>query len=247
MKPLVAANWKMHKTLRETEEYLLRLLQLVPADPPVEVAVFPSFTSLSLAAQILAGSSVRLGAQNGHPERSGALTGEVSMYQLADIGVRYVICGHSERRRIFGESPALVAAKVRAAWEFGLIPILCVGETLEERRAGRAWGVVESQLASALGDGLFGPLVIAYEPVWAIGTGVPARPTDAQDMARRIRGWLAARFGRAAEEVRIQYGGSVNPENAQEFLGLPEIQGALVGGASLDPAAFWRIAQSAIP
>lgn len=244
-RPLIAANWKMHKTLRETEEYLRRLLQLIPEEPPVELAVFPSFTALALAAKILEGSPVALGAQNGHPKKEGAFTGEVSMHQLADLGVKYVICGHSERRHIFGESDEFVAEKVRAAWSYGLTPILCVGEKLEERQAGKAWEVVERQLSAALGDGLFGPLVIAYEPVWAIGTGVPAHPKDAQEMARRIRDWLVERFEEKGKEVRIQYGGSVKPENARDFLALPEIQGALVGGASLDPDTFWQIAQSA--
>lgn len=245
MKPLVAANWKMHKTLKETEAYLRRLLELVPPDPPVELAVFPPFTALARAGELLAGSPIALGAQNGHPEREGAFTGEVSMYQLADLGVRYVICGHSERRKIFGETDEFVAKKVRAAWNYGLVPILCVGETLEERRAGKAWEVVEKQLSLALGDGLFGPLVIAYEPVWAIGTGVPAHPKDAQEMAQKIKTWLCGRFGQSGEKVRIQYGGSVKPENAREFLKLPEIQGALVGGASLDPQSFWAIALAA--
>lgn len=245
MKPLVAANWKMHKTLRETEEYLRRLLEIIPPDPPMELAVFPSFTALALARDILKGTPVALGAQNGHPQKEGAFTGEVSMHQLADLGVRYVICGHSERRRIFGETDEFVAEKVRAAWAYELSPILCVGETLEERKEGRAWEVVERQLSAALGGGLSGPLVIAYEPVWAIGTGVPAHPKDAQEMARKIRAWLREHFGEKGQEVRIQYGGSVKPENARDFLGLPEIQGALVGGASLDPESFWRIAQAA--
>jgi len=245
MRALVAANWKMHKTLKEAEDYLRRLLELVPPDPPVELAVFPSFTALALASEMLSGSPIALGAQNGHPEREGAFTGEVSMHQLADLGVQYVICGHSERRKIFGETDEFVAAKVRAAWAYGITPILCVGETLEERRAGKAWEVVERQLSVAI-EGLSGPLVIAYEPVWAIGTGVPAHPKDAQEMARQIRAWLSAHFGERGEEVRIQYGGSVKPENAGEFLRLPEIQGALVGGASLDPESFWRIAQGAI-
>jgi len=246
MKPLVAANWKMHKTLRETEEYLRRLLEIIPPDPPMELAVFPSFTALALARDILKGTPVALGAQNGHPQKEGAFTGEVSMHQLADLGVRYVICGHSERRRLFGETDEFVAEKVRAAWVYGLSPILCVGETLEERKEGRAWEVVERQLSAALGGGLAGPLVIAYEPVWAIGTGVPAHPKDAQEMARKIRAWLREHFGEKGQEVRIQYGGSVKPENARDFLGLPEIQGALVGGASLDPESFWRIAQAAL-
>jgi triosephosphate isomerase len=171
----------------------------------VELAVFPSFTALALASEMLSGSPIALGAQNGHPEREGAFTGEVSMHQLADLGVRYVICGHSERRKIFGETDEFVAAKVRAAWAYGITPILCVGETLEERRAGKAWEVVERQLSVAL-ERLSGPLVIAYEPVWAIGTGVPAHPKDAQEMARQIRAWLSARFGekreRSADPIR---------------------------------------------
>ncbi len=245
LKPVVAANWKMHKTLKEAEDYLHRLLELVGAEPPVELVICPSFTALALAARVLAGSPIALGAQNGHPQKEGAFTGEVSMHQLADLGVRYVICGHSERRHLFGETDAFVAEKVNAAWAYGLTPILCVGETLEERRAGQAWEVVERQLRAALADGLSGPLVIAYEPVWAIGTGVPAQPQDAQDMARRIRAWLVEHFGAAGKDVRIQYGGSVKPENAHAFLRLPDIQGALVGGASLDPDAFWRIALAA--
>jgi triosephosphate isomerase len=157
MRALVAANWKMHKTLKEAEDYLRRLLKLVPPDPPVELAVFPSFTALALASEMLSGSPIALGAQNGHPEREGAFTGEVSMHQLADLGVRYVICGHSERRKIFGETDEFVAAKVRAAWAYGITPILCVGETLEERRAGKAWEVVERQLSVALERGAFRP------------------------------------------------------------------------------------------
>lgn len=246
MKPLVAANWKMHKTLREAEAYLRRLLELVGDEPPVELVVCPPFTALALAAELLQGSPIALGAQNGHPKKEGAFTGEVSMYQLADLGVKYVICGHSERRRLFKEADDFVAEKVAAAWLYGITPILCVGETLGERQEGRAWEVVERQLATALAPGLSGPVVIAYEPVWAIGTGVPAHPQDAQEMARNIRAWLTARFGAEGERVRIQYGGSVKPENAHEFLKLPDIQGALVGGASLDPESFWKIAQAAI-
>lgn len=246
-KPIVAANWKMHKIQSEAEAYLRRLLGLVPAEPPVELVVLPSATALHVAARVLSGSSIAWGAQNAYPEPRGAFTGEVSVSQVADLGARYLICGHSERRHLFGEDDAFVAAKVRAAFTFGLRPILCVGETLKEREAGRAWEVVEHQLQAALFD-VEPPspadLVIAYEPVWAIGTGVPARPKDAQEMASRIRGWLEERFGKAGQAVRIQYGGSVKPENAREFLTLPDINGALVGGASLDPDAFWAIAEA---
>ncbi len=246
--PIVAANWKMHKTAREAVDYFRRFLELVPARPPVELVILPPATLLWVAQKHLEGSAVAWGAQNAYPEPAGAFTGEVSVIQVADLGAKFLICGHSERRHIFREDDALIGRKVRAAWEGGLTPILCVGETLEERRAGRAWQVVESQLAAAL-EGMELPapesLVIAYEPVWAIGTGVPAKPQDAQEMAARIRDWLKERFGRPGSEIRIQYGGSVKPENAAEFLALPDIDGALVGGASLDPDKFWAIAQAA--
>ncbi len=243
--PIVAANWKMHLTVAEAEAYLKRLLKIMDRVDLVELVVFPPLTALHVAARLLAGSGVKFGAQNAHPEKQGAFTGEVAMVQVADLGASYVICGHSERRKLFGETDEFVGAKVRAAWAAGLVPILCVGEALEERQSGRAWGVVERQLHAALSVPTLGPVVIAYEPVWAIGTGVPARPEDAQDMAHRIRGWLRERFGPAAEGVRIQYGGSVTPENAKNFLSLPDIDGALVGGASLDPDKFWAIAQAA--
>jgi len=247
--PIVAANWKMHKTVTEAEAYFRKLLALVPESPGVELVVFPSATALHVAARELEGSSIAWGAQNAHPEPQGAFTGEVSVVQVTDLGASYLICGHSERRHIFGEDDAFVAAKVKAALKAGLIPILCVGETLEQREGGQAWTVVERQLSAAL-SGIELPtpekLVIAYEPVWAIGTGVPARPQDAQEMAARIRDWLGGHFGEPGEQVRIQYGGSVKPENARDFLSLPDIDGALVGGASLDPEKFWTIAQAAL-
>ncbi|MCR4392205.1 MAG: triose-phosphate isomerase [Candidatus Acetothermia bacterium] len=246
--PIVAANWKMHKTASEAEAYLERLVELVGEKPPVELVVFPSFTALPMAGRLLSGTPIAWGAQNAHPERQGAFTGEVSVAQVADLGARFLICGHSERRHLFGESDAFVGAKVQAALGHGLVPILCVGETLDERRAGRAWAVVERQLAAALAGVALADgrnLVIAYEPVWAIGTGVPARPEDAQAMAGRIRAWLRQAFGKVAEGIRIQYGGSVKPGNAREFLVLPDIDGALVGGASLDPDEFWAIARAA--
>lgn len=246
--PIVAANWKTHKTVKEAVDYFRRLLELVPARPPVELVIFPPATILWVAQKHLGGSAVAWGAQDAYPEPQGAFTGEISVVQIADLGAKYLICGHSERRHIFQEDDRLVGRKVGAALESGLIPILCVGERLEEREAGRAWQVVEGQLAAALAElELPSPakLVVAYEPVWAIGTGVPARPEDAQEMAARIRDWLRERFGKAGAQVRIQYGGSVKPENAREFLTLPDIDGALVGGASLDPDKFWAIAQAA--
>ncbi len=245
--PIVAANWKMHKTVPEARAYLERLVKLAGREPGVEVVVIPSFTALPAAAALLEGAPIGLGAQDAHPEPAGAYTGAVSVAQVADLGVRYVLCGHSERRKLFGEDDLLVGRKVRAALDHGLAPILCVGETLEERTVGRAWEVVERQLDRGLGSVGDDPdgLVIAYEPVWAIGTGVAAQPADAQEMAERIRGWLRDRFGAGGGEVRIQYGGSVKPENAGQFLQLPDVDGALVGGASLDPDAFWAIVQAA--
>ncbi len=247
--PIVAANWKMHKTSREAADYCRRLRELVPGDPGVELVVFPPFTALGAVRDGLAGTGIKWGAQNMHPEPEGAFTGEISLPMLLEYGISYVIVGHSERRRIFGETDDFIAEKLRTALDAGVRPILCVGETLEERRTGRAREVVERQLSAALGG--LSPekareVVIAYEPVWAIGTGVPAHPEDAQEMAAHIRGWLRERFGDVAEGVRIQYGGSVKPDNAGDFLRLPDIDGALVGGASLDPVSFWEIASSAL-
>lgn len=249
-RPVVAANWKMHKTQAEAREYCRRFRGLVPEGFPVELVIFPPFTALSAVREELSGTDVRWGAQNVHPEPKGAFTGEISLPMLLEQGVSYVIVGHSERRHIFGEDDGFIARKVRAVLDAGISPILCVGETLKERRAGDAEVVVERQLASALeglSPGEASRVVIAYEPVWAIGTGVPARPKDAQEMAAFIRGWLKERFGDTADGIRIQYGGSVKPENAGEFLRLPDIDGALVGGASLDPDSFFAIAEEAIP
>ena len=246
--PIVAANWKMHKTREEAVAYFRRLLELVPPQRRVELVIFPPATLLFLAQKHLAGTGIAWGGQDAYPEPQGAFTGEVSVAQVADLGASYLICGHSERRRLFGEDDGLVARKVRAALEGGLVPILCVGETLQEREGDRAWEVVQGQLAAALGDlQLPAPerLVIAYEPVWAIGTGVAAQPEDAQEMAARIREWLSQRFPKFGTRIRIQYGGSVKPENARDFLSLPDIDGALVGGASLDPESFWDIARAA--
>jgi len=245
--PIVAANWKMYKTISEARAYLKRLVELIGSDSAVELVVLPSFTALPAAARTVAGTPIGLGAQTAHPQDQGAFTGEVSVAQVADLGARYVLCGHSERRRLFHEDDAAVAAKVGAAMGRGLVPIMCVGETLDEREAGRAWEVVARQLQhglATLGDDPC-DLVIAYEPVWAIGTGVAAQPRDAQEMAARVRDWLRGRFGLQAEGIRVQYGGSVKPDNAREFLQLPDVDGALVGGASLDPDAFWGIVQAA--
>ncbi len=248
-RPIVAANWKMHKTLGEADTYFRRLMTLVPEVPEVDLVICPPYTALHAAQRALAGRPIYLGAQSARPEREGAFTGEISLAQVKELGATHVICGHSERRALFGEDDQLVARKVWSSMEHGLVPILCVGETLEQRESGNAWSVVEGQIAAALGElELSDPasLVVAYEPIWAIGTGVSAQPTDAQEMAARARRWLVARFGTIGQQVRVQYGGSVNRDNAASFLGCDDVDGALVGGASLDPDNFWKIAQAAV-
>lgn len=247
--PLIAGNWKMHKDHREAVELVRELEGLLAGLEGVEVAVCPPFTALSDVSRTLedSGSRIALGAQDVYPAPEGAYTGEISPRMLKALGVRYVIVGHSERREIIGESDALVAAKARAVLEEGMTPILCVGESLEEREEGRAESKVRGQLDSALStwsDEEISGLVIAYEPIWAIGTGRTATPEDAQEMNSFIRGWLAEKFGQeAASEVRILYGGSVKPDNAAELMAMSDIDGALVGGASLKAEDFAAIAR----
>lgn len=213
------------------------------------VVVCPPFTALAAVAGVLRGSRVDVGAQNMHPSEEGAFTGEVSSLMLLDAGCRYVILGHSERRQYFGETDQSVNLKIKAALSHKLIPMLCVGESLEEREAGRTGDVVAGQLAGAV-DGLTGrqaeKLVVAYEPVWAIGTGRTASAADAQQVNKLIRDLLEDKFGRdCAQKVPILYGGSVKPENAAGLMQQPDIDGALVGGASLDVASFTAIIQAA--
>jgi len=246
--PLVAANWKMHKTRAEAAAFVEVALPGLAAADGVEVVLCPPYTALETVGRLLAGSAVRLGAQNLHWERQGAFTGEVSPTMLADVGCTYVIVGHSERRRLFGETDDRVRRKVRAAFDAELVPILCVGETLEERQAGFTDSRVTDQLAEATADlsaEEVARLVVAYEPVWAIGTGHVATGEEANRVSGLIRAWLRGRFGAAADATRVQYGGSVTTRNAAEFLEQPEVDGALVGGASLDPEEFVGIVQLA--
>ncbi|MBT9281241.1 MAG: triose-phosphate isomerase [Hydrogenibacillus schlegelii] len=250
--PLIAANWKMHKTWPEAAtdftalEGGLAARKAVHAALP-DVVVCPPYPMLALYPLLFpGGASFALGAQNVHHEASGAYTGEVSAPMLTVLGVAYVIVGHSERRRDFGED-AVVGAKVARALEHDLTPIVCVGETLDARRAGETEAAVGAQLAAALAAvppeaAAAGRLVIAYEPVWAIGTGAAATPEAAQAVARFIRAEVAERFGaQAAEATRILYGGSVTADNLGGFLAEPDIDGALVGGASLDVRHFLRL------
>jgi triosephosphate isomerase len=234
----------MHKTTGEAVDFLDRLLPLVATAEEVEVVIAPPFTALDRVRRRLAGSSVALAAQNVSAEREGAFTGEIAARMLGDLGCRYAIVGHSERRALFGETDAGVARKAAALLAAGIRPIVCVGETLEQREAGRTFEVLAAQLEGSL-EG-FPPeraeeLVLAYEPVWAIGTGRTATPGIAQEAHRFVRDRLARRFASAAEAVRIQYGGSVKPENVYDLMAQPDIDGALVGGASLDPEVFARI------
>ena len=244
---LVAGNWKMHMTVAETESFIVRFLPLVGASN-AEVALLPPFTSLDCASRLLRETNVGLGAQDVYFESKGAYTGAVSPGMLVACGCRCVLVGHSERRHVFGDGNDTVRRKLDAAVVGGLDPILCVGETIAERRGGQTSLVLETQLEAGmngLSPGAMARIVIAYEPVWAIGTGETATPEQAQEASAWIREWVRCHYGRAAETVRILYGGSVKPDNARSLLALPDVDGALVGGASLDPEGFAAIAAAA--
>lgn len=242
---LVVGNWKMNGSRAGNSALLGELADSVPSDGP-EVAVCPAYVHLSQAIELTAGSSIEVGAQDCSHMDSGAYTGEVAPAMLAEMGCSRVILGHSERRQYHGESDALIAAKMTAAVGAGLKPILCVGETREQREAGDAEAVVQTQLAEALqGQEHLAQLVVAYEPVWAIGTGLTATPAQAQDMHAFIRGYLGKIAGVDAQATRLLYGGSVKAGNAAELFAGPDIDGALVGGASLVAADFLAIVSAA--
>jgi len=247
--PLIAANWKMHKSVAETEAFLDRFLGGVEALRAVELVICPPFPSLAAAVERSRRSPVRVAAQNMYTEPEGPYTGEVSAPMLREIGVSGVILGHSERRALFGETDEALARKVPAALDADLMPILCVGETDAQRDGGETEAVlrgqVEADLAAVDGEAL-GEVVIAYEPVWAIGTGRNATPTQAAEAIAFVRTLIAARSPAAAARARLLYGGSVKPENAAELLAEDGIDGALVGGASLDPEGFRQIAAAAV-
>jgi triosephosphate isomerase (TIM) len=244
--PYIAANWKMHKTVAEAAEFVDALLPRIAATPH-DIVICPSYLALSEVVERSRGSAVRVAAQNMHEEGAGAFTGEVSAPMLVAADVDAVVLGHSERRQYFNETDEALARKVPAALAVGLQPILCVGESEEARDAGQTEGVLERQLQADLaevGDGSMAELVIAYEPIWAIGTGRTATPEQAQEACAFIRDTLRERGG-VADQVRILYGGSVKPDNAAELLGREDIDGALVGGASLDPDDFAAIVEAA--
>ncbi len=241
---LICGNWKLHKTIAESIELATAIKNAVGPVRDVEVAVAPVFTALHAVAKRLEGSAVAVAAHDCFWEDQGAWTGEVSARLLKDVGCKYVIIAHSERRQHFGELDASANLKVRAALRNGLDPILCVGETLTERDAGEAFHVVGRQLDGGLVELQAKDverLVIAYEPVWAIGTGRTATPQQAQEMHAFIRGKLTEKFTNTAEQIRIQYGGSVKPDNAALLMDQPDIDGALVGGASLKADDFLKI------
>jgi triosephosphate isomerase len=244
--PIIAANWKMFKQVGEALRFAEALAVKIQDLEGVEVVLAPPFTALERLKEAVASTQIELAAQNVHPDREGAFTGEISVSMLTDVGCRYVIVGHSERRHVFGETNAFIAKKVGAVLQGGLRPILCVGETLDEREAGRTFQVLDEQLSTAL-DGVSEEqatdLVIAYEPVWAIGTGRTATPELAQEAHAFVREGLRKRFSGTADRVRIQYGGSVKPSNAYGLMAQPDVDGALVGGASLDPDSFFAIIQ----
>jgi triosephosphate isomerase len=249
-RPLIAGNWKMFKGGPGGLELAQACVELAATVHHVELVIAPPFTVLAAAAAECDGSRVALAGQNVHAKSEGAFTGEVSATMLVESGCAWVIIGHSERRQHFGESDAAVADKVRAAQEAGLTPIICVGETLAERESGRTLEVVQRQV-EAVAPLLVQPkaqkrrATIAYEPVWAIGTGKNAGPAEAEEVHLAIRTWLHAHDAPLAHETRILYGGSVKPDNARALLASSNVDGALVGGASLDPASFGAIARAA--
>ena len=243
--PFIAGNWKMFKTVHEAVVYVKEFRSLVKDIEDVEIVVAPTFTAVHACAEAARNSRVGIAAQNLHWEREGAFTGEISGPMIKEAGAEYVIIGHSERRTLFGETDEAVNRKVRAAIAANLIPIACIGETLAEREAGATLSVLDRQIKAGF-DGItgdqVGALVIAYEPVWAIGTGRTATAGQAQEAHAHIRQRLRQWFGGpAADECHVIYGGSVKPDNTKELLGQPDVDGALVGGASLDIKSFFEI------
>lgn len=248
-KPFIAGNWKMNLLSQSSVDLARSLMSTLPANENVQVAVCPPAVYLQQLGSVLKGSSIGLGAQNMSQQKEGAFTGEVSGSMLKDIGCSCVILGHSERRQFYGETDALVNAKTVAALSYGLTPIVCVGEMLEQREAGTTAQVIDQQIRgslSGLSTDQAAELVIAYEPVWAIGTGKTASPAQAEEVHAQIRQLLVELFGKpVADTIRIQYGGSVKADNAAELLGQPNIDGALVGGASLKADSFAAIVAAA--
>ncbi len=241
-RPLMAGNWKMNKTATEARDLAAKLISLVSSVRDRDIVLAPPFTALQAVREAIRGTNVALSAQNLFWEEKGAYTGEISAEMLLDLGCEYVIIGHSERRQYFGETDDTVNKKVRQALNKKLLPIVCVGETLQEREAGRAFEVIERQMTGAfkgVSAAEMQQVVVAYEPVWAIGTGKTATPEQAEEVHARARKKISSIFnGEVADALRILYGGSVTPENVSALMAMPDIDGALVGGASLKPDSF---------
>jgi triosephosphate isomerase len=235
---MMAANWKMNKTTKETEGFINGFLPLVKGVQDVEIVIAPPFTSLPVAAKLLRDSNVKLAGQNVFYEEAGAYTGEMSPLMLKDVECSYVIAGHSERRQYFGETDETVNRKIRAAMSAGLAVIFCIGETLEERESGNTFNILKRQITEGLRGITAKVPVMAYEPVWAIGTGRTASPEQAQEAHRFIRAELGNLYGDTAGTIRILYGGSVKPDNISSLMSKEDVDGALVGGASLNPDSF---------
>ncbi|WP_045518085.1 triose-phosphate isomerase [Neobacillus niacini] len=247
-KPIIAGNWKMNKTLAEAKSFTEEVKGLVPDSQKIDSIICAPALFLQNLVEITDGSDVKIGAQNMHFEESGAFTGEISPKPLSEIGVRYVIIGHSERREMFNETDESVNLKTLAAFKYNLTPIVCCGETLEQRENGETMDFVGTQIQKALAglsDDQVKQTVIAYEPIWAIGTGKSSTSQDANDVCAHIRQVIAQQFSEdVANAVRIQYGGSVKPENIKEYMAQPDIDGALVGGASLDARSFLQLLEA---
>ena len=244
-KPVMAGNWKMYKTPAETTAFFEKFRPLAGQAEHCEVVICPPFTNLAAAVAAAQGTRIHIGAQNIGWAKEGAFTGEISGPMIVAAGATYAIVGHSERRQYFAETDETVLKRTQAALEFGLTPIVCVGERLEERESGHTEAVLARQFQqgiAGLSEQQFARIVIAYEPVWAIGTGKTATPEIAADTHRAIRGQVRAKFGKeAGDAIRILYGGSVKPDNTRSLMAQPEIDGVLVGGASLDPVSFASI------
>ena len=240
-RPIFAANWKMNLDGDAIRDFMLDILP-VARKTEAEIIIFPPAVYLTQVCSLAAGSPIEVGAQNMFWEKAGAYTGEISAPMLTDCGAGFVLCGHSERRHIFGESPEMVTRKARAALQAGLIPMICVGETLDQREAGETLEVLKDDLICSLSAIEPDPtVIIAYEPVWAIGTGRVAMPADAEEAIAHLRQVLRDIWGDTADQVRILYGGSVKPENIAELMACPNIDGGLIGGASLKAASFAEI------
>lgn len=245
--PMIAGNWKMNLGLKESRDLVKSIAEGIKAVGDVDVLVAPPFINIPAVKSAIGKNNIFLAAQNMYYEKSGAFTGEVAPQMLLENGCTHVILGHSERRNIFGETSEMVNKKVEAAIKAGLIPIVCIGETIKEREAGKTFDILGAQLEGSLAyfiskETISLSTIIAYEPVWAIGTGLTATPEQAQEVHKFIRAWLKDRFGgESSDVIRILYGGSVKPENASDLMAMPDIDGALVGGASLTAASFLGI------